>query len=116
MDFLKSNGGKIAVLVVILVVAGFLTFRSGGGSLKDALSDKLLYVDVTTGKIISFDHGGTVVLPRTNPKTGERTLVPVEDRDGVYYVVQRRSVVLEQLAKQNKWVDTQTLRVRDKGE
>lgn len=116
MDFLKANGGKLAIAVVILAGAGFLTFRGGGAGLKDALSDKLLYVDVTSGEIVVFNHGGTVVLPRENPKTGERTLVPVEQRDGAYYVVQRRAGVLAQLSEKNKFVDAQTLRVRAQGE
>lgn len=116
MDLLKQNGGKIAVVVVILAAAAFLTFRNTGGGMEDALANKLVYVDVTSGEIVSFNRGGTVVLPRTNPKTGERTLVPVgKHDDDAYYVSPRHSGVLRDLGEKNKWVDPQTLRVRESG-
>lgn len=116
MNFLKANSGKLAVAIIILIAAGLLARRNAGKSSPEAtLPNSIQYVDVTTGEIIALKRGQTVVLPRENPKTGERTLLPVLKRDGDYYVSDMRRRTLEQLGDKNKWVDPKTLRVRKPG-
>jgi hypothetical protein len=48
----------------------------------------------------------------TNPRTGEATLLPCHERNGVLYINQRYGSILGDLGARNRYVDPETLAVR----
>jgi len=111
---LKSNGGKLGVSAVLLLVAfGVYWVTMRGGHQRD---NRIPFVCVETGDIKWVTRGKTMVLPLENPDTGKYTLVPCrKNEDGGYTVVKRYASVLKQLDKDgiNKFVDSETLLVRE---
>lgn len=108
---MKRHGKAILAAVLLCAAAGvyWVWGRDAG-----TLSDRVSYVCVATGQIVSLDRsqvGG--MYPLTNPKTGERTLLPYEERDGKVYVSSRYRNYVNQLeqAKANRHVDPKTLEV-----
>src|SRR5690606_4345838 len=112
MEFLKANAGKVAVVGVILAAAAFLAWwNAGTADPLRGLPDEIRFVDVSSGELYSFSRGEPFALPRENPDTGERTLLPVVEKEGGLFVSQRRASVLSTLGEKNRWVDPETLRV-----
>ncbi len=110
---MSSERKKLIVAVALLVVAGgaFWYFNRSGAQLSDSIS----FVCVASGQTFSISRKDMPsMFPAKNPKTGERTLLPVEERDGKLFVAGRSARLLrdsEQLAKVNKYVDPETLEV-----
>lgn len=99
-------GGGFFLLVVIFFV------RSLGGS-DLPIADSIAMVCVASGEIYNLDREDVNMFPMTNPKTGERTLVPVRDEDGRKVVPNRfRGLVTDRLKDQNQYVDPDTLALK----
>ena len=109
----EKHKSKLIIAIVCLVAAGGLYLIRGGGE-KKLRPDKLPFVCVETGKIYWIKRGRTLILPLENPDTGRRTLMPVVQKDGQWYVVRRHAGALTDLTEQglNKVVDPDTLLVR----
>jgi hypothetical protein len=105
---------KVVAAVVILIVAGILTYRT----LSDApdVPSEVAFVCVASGKIYTLKVDDVAIIPAPNPDTGERTLLPCSrGKDGVYRVSARyRDALTGSLSDVNKYVDVQTLEVKPK--
>lgn len=109
---MNKNAGKLILVGALVVVAGAIYYFQGSSEPK--LDDRIQYVDVSTGEMFWFDRGPTR-LPRENPKTGQKTLMPCfKQEDGTIAVGSRHRETMEQLDKDgiNKYVDPKTLVVR----
>lgn len=107
-----SKNTKIGLAIVLLAVAGFMTYRSLRTD--DVIADKALFACVETGEIFNLDWDDVPAIPAKNPKTGEWTLLPCEKRkDGIYILSRRYAAALqESLKDRNHYVDVGTLEVR----
>jgi hypothetical protein len=112
MGFWKQNAWKVALLSVLLLAAGFFTYRNCGRD-EFARPDTLAFVCVTTGKVYPLPRGEKVrTVPCENPETHTLTLVPCIERDGGVFVPSRYRGTLKEMKEQNKAVDTNTLQVQ----
>jgi hypothetical protein len=109
MNWLKTTAGKATIGVVILALAVGLTWSNWPR--ESALPNRIRCVCVATGKVFSMDRQSLSFMPAKNPDTGEQTLLPVTERDGELFVVDRARPVIDQLGEVNKVVDPKTLRV-----
>ncbi len=112
MEAVKANAGKIA-LVVVLIAAAIALFAFQNAEAPKR-SGQVEYICVKTGKTFWFKRSPTV-LPRENPETHEKTLVPChQTEDGQLVIDPRQRAVIQQLEKNglNKYVDPETLVVR----
>jgi hypothetical protein len=102
---------KLALVIVLFLAAGAIWFfRSRSSS---PLSGSISFVDVSTGERIALDRDDVPsVMPAVNPKTGQRLLLPVEERDGKVFVRGHYKSYLDELSKDNNYVDPKTLEVR----
>lgn len=103
---------KIGLSIAALVVAGvlFAVLRDDTG-----IPSRFPMVCVATGEIfeLSIDEAG--MIPAKNPRTGERTLIFCErGEDGQYAIAETDRWMLEEgeLAKQNAFIDLETLKVK----
>lgn len=110
---MNAQAGKLTLAVVLLLGAGavyFVYLRQP--ALKPS---HVRFVDISTGKIVSIHESKTPrFMPGENPSTGERTLLPVEQEDGVLRATRRYAYhVLRdpEYAKVNRYVDPDTLEV-----
>ncbi|MEP0845838.1 MAG: hypothetical protein HRF50_03335 [Phycisphaerae bacterium] len=111
MSAVSENKGKIGLVVVLLLVAGGVYWFTAPSRPK--LSDTILFVDATTGKMLELDRKALGTLPATNPETGEPTLVPCyRTEDGKVFVSSRKRSVVQQLGEKNQVIDLETLEVR----
>lgn len=111
MDFLKANGAKIAIALILFGVAGALYWSRGGGS--DQVPSRrggLQLVCVETGYTTTVPHGKGISIPYENPNTGRKTMLPAYERDGQLLVNPRHRDSLAELQNSglNKVVDAQT--------
>jgi hypothetical protein len=67
---------------------------------------------VSTGETFNITRKELVCIPMTNPRTGEATLLPCHERNGVLYINQRYGSILGDLGARNRYVDPETLAVR----
>ena len=114
MDFFKSTTGLAVIAGVILLAAGFLFFRNlGSNDPARGLPNQIACVCVATGDIFYINREDLSEVPAENPKTKERTLVPVmKDEDGSFRVSSHRAVIVKDLGEKNKFVDLDTLKVK----
>jgi len=95
-------------LIVLIVFVRSLS----GPDLPVANSVKM--VCVSSGKVFHLDREDINMYPMQNPKTGEYTLMPVEERNGRDYVPQRyKETVTSVLKDVNKYVDPSTLALKE---
>jgi hypothetical protein len=111
---MKSEYKKLILAAVILLVAGGVYWFVGRS--KPPLPDSVKFVCVSTGEIFSMSQKELPgALPARNPKTGERTLIPVTKAPDGKLVASRRYAheLLRnpELARVNKYVDPETLQV-----
>ncbi len=111
--FGERNRGKLSVLLaaVALIAVGVVVY----GQLRGArvVPNTVKLVCVATGKVYSFNRDQvSTVLPARNPDTGERTLLPCYEENGVLHVAPRYSYALTELGDKNRYVDTETLVVQ----
>ncbi|HOO16038.1 MAG: hypothetical protein KBH81_03430 [Phycisphaerae bacterium] len=98
----------IAAAVSLLAVA-FAVHRLKSSS---PISNSVLLVCVSTGETFNITRKELVCIPMTNPRTGEATLLPCHERNGVLYINQRYGSILGDLGARNRYVDPETLAVR----
>lgn len=110
-ETIKANQGKLLLVAGLLLAAGVMYFVRSGG--KPARDGPLLFVCVATGETYKMDRGKTYIPPLKNPNTGEQTLLPGTRRDGQVYVTSRSRELLARLGAANRYVDPQTLLVRE---
>jgi len=112
---MNAEQKKIAVVVLLLVVAVGVYFYFGRDT--GPLPDSVKFVCVATGKVYNLSRDQVPsILPATNPSTGEKTLIPAHEENGKLYASERYGPGLladPELAKVNKYVDPQTLEVRN---
>ena len=107
----KKLGLGIGLLALAVVLLAWLGPWSSG----PALPKNKPYVCVATGEVFRFsgrDIPG--YLPGKNPKTGENTLLPVEEKDGGKLVVisrYRDAFADPDLVRLNRYVDPKTLEI-----
>ncbi len=101
---------KLAIAGVLLVAAAGVIYWRGGNP--DALPDRITMVCAATGERFEVPRSRVTFLPADNPKTGQATLLPAYEKDGVWLVSGRYRSVLEQLGEQNRMIDLQTMQVR----
>jgi hypothetical protein len=110
-----SDRTKVILVVVLLLAAGGVYWFWGRP--EPVLPNRVTFVDVATGEIINFSRADMPnILPGTNPNTETETLLPVEERDGVYFVIGRYGMLVrdpKQLGQVNKYIDPRTFQVLD---
>ncbi len=101
----------ILIILAILALAGGLFVSCRGGV---NLSDGLLMVDVETGDRFRFDTSGKkgTYVPGLNPDTQRRTLLPIVNRDGVWFLDDHFRSRLESIEGEHAAVDQSTYEVR----
>jgi hypothetical protein len=109
--FALNNQAKTLLAVVFLVAAaviliGYLRQQSG------PLPNSVEFVCAQTGQRFSIDRTKVDQIPLKNPKTGEMTLLPCYEENGVTLISPRYRGALEDLGDKNRSVDVQTLAVR----
>lgn len=111
MSAVSENKGKIGLVVVLLLVAGAVYWFTAPSRPK--LSNTILYVDVSTGKLYDLPRGTTRVPPVANPDTGTATMLPCyRDESGQVFVSRHMRTVLKDLGELNQFVDSETLQVK----
>lgn len=108
---MESERTKLIAAGVILLAAVGVFFVVGQGD--DTFPTNVNFVCVETGKQFDLKSNEYSRMPADNPDTGRRTLLPVTERDGKYYVSERYSASLmrDDLKELNKFVDVRTLEV-----
>lgn len=76
------------------------------------LSDDVNFVCAATGKTFRLDRREVSRIPARNPQTGENTLFPCYQSEGLWYVSPRHAGGLQELGEKNRYVDPETLAVR----
>ncbi len=101
----------ILFILALLALSGGLFLSCRGGV---NLADSLLMVDVKTGDRFRFDTGGKrgTGVPGKHPDTGERTLLPIVERDGAWYLSDHYRTGLEHIEGENPAVDLATYEVQ----
>lgn len=99
-NIFKITGALLAVAVAVWLV--WMNLRN-----ESPLADTIEYVDVTSGMVFRISRASVPsILPGENPKTKQKTLVPIYKRDdGQYYVSDRVIDVVRGLGASNKYVD-----------
>jgi hypothetical protein len=69
-------------------------------------------VCVATGETFNIARKKLICIPMRNPRTGEATLLPCHQRNGVLYINRRYGPTLADLGARNRYVDPETLAVR----
>jgi hypothetical protein len=72
------------------------------------------FVCVATGEVFQLNIDQTGMIPARNARTGQRTLLPcaMDDQGRPRVEAHYRAVLLERLARDNRFVDEDTLCVR----
>lgn len=110
---LLSENAKKLLLAAVLVGAAVVVYFSFGRSDENPLPDRLPFVCVATGERLELSRSQFNSIPARHPETGMATLLPVEEREGRWYVGRRYAGSLAQELKDvNKFVDARTLEVR----
>jgi hypothetical protein len=107
---LDNNRNKIILAVVLLVAAGSIALFSMRPS--KPLSDSIKTVCAATGKVYDISRAKLTYVPYENPSTGEKTLFPCREVDGVLVVRETFRLAVQQLGDKNKCIDPNTLTVR----
>lgn len=107
---------QIVVLVAAVVALGASAYFSLGRGERLDLASSLRMVDVNTGELFTLKIGkgpNSATIPGKNPKTGAVTLLPVEERDGRYYLIERYMPAIGQIEGKHEAVaDKKTGEVR----
>ncbi len=102
----KAKG--ILAVVLILVAGSIVIFREGDAS----SAGDAPFACVSSGEIFYLDNKDVDRMPGKNPKTGQRTLFPCNERNGVFYVADHYRETIRSMTEQNHYVDPGTLEVR----
>ncbi|GIK16382.1 MAG: hypothetical protein L6Q93_03315 [Phycisphaerae bacterium] len=99
--------------LVALMVSGYLVFRSDPS--QPRLPGEVDFVCVKSGERFVLDRKAPEckVIPARNPKTSERTLIPCSLKDGKWIVIDHYRSAVTNLAGENRYVDPETLEIRN---
>ena len=105
-----SQKVKITVAAAVFLLA----IACAGYRLAPAspISKSVQLVCVATGETFRMTRKELVYIPMRNPRTGEATLLPCHERNGVLYINQRYGPALADIGARNRYVDPETLAVR----
>lgn len=110
MDGATGRNLKIGLAVVLFSGAiGYWLYSRPSSPLDADIS----FVCVQSGKTYYFDRKDVNEIPMRNPDTGERTLMPTYESEGITYVSARYADRLKDLAEANRYVDPATRKVKD---
>ena len=100
-----------AVVILAVVLCGwYLIF----GRAKPVVDDRIKMVCVETGELFRLSRAELGnAFPVVNPETKRATLLPYVEKDGQKMLPARRRQALLDLGDLNKYVDTETLIVRE---
>lgn len=108
-------GRRKAIQLSVLLLAGFAVVCAVRAVLHDpyGLDARTRYICVATGMFFNLSAEEAGMVPATNPRTAEPTLLPCAlGDDGRTHVGERyRPALVEQLAEVNRHVDPVTLAV-----
>jgi hypothetical protein len=108
---------QIVVLVsAVVMLAASVYFSMGDGDVR--VDSHIRMMDAATGELFSIRVGkGGATIPGKNPKTGEKTLMPVEEREpGQWFIRERYLGALTEIqGDKSAVVDPKTGRVRVSG-
>ncbi len=76
------------------------------------VSRSVKLVCVATGETFEMTRKELICIPMRNPRTGEATLLPCHERNGVLYINRRYGPALTEIGARNRYVDPETLAVR----
>jgi len=107
---------QIVVLVAAVVAVGSSLYFSLARGEKLDLATSIQMVDVNSGELYRLKIGkGGASIPGTNPSTKSVTLLPVEERDGKWYLRERYLSSLKNLEGKHEAVaDAKTGEIRVK--
>jgi len=112
---MHAERNKILLVVLLLAVAVGVYFWLGRA--QSPVAGSVQFVCVSTGKLYRISQEDIPsILPAVNPSTGEKTLLPTEEKDGKLIANPRFAFDAlrdPELAKVNKYVDPTTLEVLD---
>jgi hypothetical protein len=109
--FALNKQAKLLLAVVFLAAAGVVLIgyiRQQSGPLASGVE----FVCVQTGQTFSLARDKINQIPAKNPKTGEMTLLPCREENGVKYILPRYRGELTDLGDKNRVVDGETLAIR----
>jgi uncharacterized protein YbaR (Trm112 family) len=110
---MKPEYWKLTLVVVLL--AGAVGTYFWFGRTPPPLPSEVKFVCVATGEVFRIARERIPsFLPAKNPNTGERTLLPVVERDGKLFANERHAygcLSRPEVAEVNKYVDPQTLEI-----
>jgi hypothetical protein len=107
----KAKPWQIVVVVAAVVAAGITIYRFVTGGSGVDLAGKVHMVDVNTGESFYLKVGagpGSATIPGRNPKTGEKTLLPVMEENGKTVFAQRYFTSLQTIPGTHAAVDPAT--------
>jgi hypothetical protein len=107
---------QIVVLVAAVVaVSASIYFSMGDGEVR--VDNHIRMVDTSTGELFNIRVGrGGATIPGKNPRTGLVTLMPVDERDGQWFIRERYLGALQAIeGDKSAVVDVKTGQVRISG-
>ncbi len=107
----SSNKGKYAA-AILLIAAGISLwyFWPDDGS----PPDEVPLFCVKTGETVYLNRIDVISLPAVNPKTQEATLLPFVEKEDGRYIGERYGDALGIFGDDNRYVDPETLRIKDR--
>ncbi len=103
---------KLAAAAVLLVAAGAWYWFNRP---EPVLSSHVNWVCVETGERFNIPRNDVRFIPWINPNTDRETLIPISQQGETWMVNDHYAAILNDpnFAPLNKFVDTQTMRVRE---
>ena len=96
----------ITMSVLAIACAGYRVASSS------PISRSVALVCVATGETFKMTRKELIYIPMRNPRTGEATLLPCHERNGVLYINRRYGPALTHIGTRNRYVDPESLAVR----
>jgi hypothetical protein len=105
---------QVVVLVAALVALGVSVYFTMFSGPRLELADSVRMADVNSGELFRLKIGpGGAMIPGTNPKTKAVSLLPIEERDGKWFISERYLSALKGLEGEHKAVlDAKTGEIR----
>lgn len=112
---MKAEGSqrwKIALVVVAFAATAFVVARQL--TRPSVVSDSIQLICVTTGERFTMSRQAVTQVPMLHPKTNEPTLLPISANvKGEFVVHDHYRGLVEEFGEKNKFVDPQTLVVKN---
>ena len=107
-----ATGKKLKIGIAVVLFGGAIGYWQYSRP-RSPLDADISFVCVQSGKTYYFDRKDVIEIPMQNPDTGERTLMPTYESEGITYVSARFADRLKDLAEANRYVDPATRKVKD---